>query len=253
MNREKTDNRSRKSDPKRPLTLIAVIFLIVGLAVIGGYYFEQSTRIIDLDFTGYRFTSGEELQASVEKISPVGMLADSVEFGPLIESVRMLPYVDQVDITMGYRGKLVFNITEREPLALLVDGSRSSYVAKGGIRLPIVPEKTEDVPLVYGFPAVPLSDTLQSNSYRQVEEFLLAARKNRFGWITISEVAWNEREGVIALTTENGVKLLFGHSDFETRIKHWQVFYEEVISKKGIESFQQIDLRFRDQVVTKES
>jgi hypothetical protein len=48
------------------------------------------------------------------------------------------------------------------------------------------------------------------------------------------------------------VKLLFGHTDFDTRLKHWQAFYGEVISTKGIEAFSQIDLRFRNQVVTKE-
>lgn len=245
--------RSHNSSGKRPLTLIAIIFLIVGLAVMGGYYFEQNTRITDVDFSGHQFTRGEELYAAIEEISPVGMLADSVEFGALISSVKKMPYVKEVDISMGYRGKLVFEISERKPLGLLMDNSKRSYVAKGGIRLPVVPEMAVDVPLVYGFPAVPLRDTLKSSSYRQVEEFLIEARKNRFGWITVSEVTWNDREGVVALTAENGVKLIFGHTDFETRLKHWQGFYTEVISKKGIRSFRQIDLRFRDQVVTKES
>ena len=252
MSKNKSHSKKKNSGPKRPVTLIAGIFFIVGLAVLGGYYFEQNTRITDVDFSGYHFTSSDDLEATIAEITPVGMLADSLDYGALIHSVRTLPYVEDLNITMGFRGKLQFNITERKPLALLIDGSRRSYVAEGGIRLPIIPEKTEDVPLVYGFPAEPLSDTLKTEAFRQVEDFLIAARENRFGWITISEVAWNEREGVVALTAENGVKLLFGHSDFETRLKHWQAFYGEVISTKGIGAFRQIDLRFRNQVVTKE-
>ncbi len=252
MSKKKSHSKKKSSGSKRPVTLIAGIFFIVGLAVLGGYYFEQNTRITDVDFAGYKFTSSEELQAAIAEATPVGMLADSVDFGSLMQSIHSLPYVEDVNVTMGYRGKLQFNVTERKPLALLMDGSRRVYVAKGGIKLPIIPEKTEDVPLVYGFPAEPLSDTLKSDAFRQVEDFLTAAQENRFGWITISEVAWNEREGVVALTAENGVKLLFGHSDFETRLKHWQAFYGEVVSTKGIEAFRQIDLRFRNQVVTKE-
>ena len=252
MSKKNSHSKQKGKGTKRPVTLIAGVFFIVGLAVLGGYYFEQNTEITDVDFKGHHFTSTEELQAAIADMTPVGMLADSVDFRALMNSVSSLPYVEDINITMGFRGKLQFNVTERKPLALLVDGSRRSYVSEGGIKLPIIPEKTEDVPLVYGFPAEPLTDTLKTDAFRQVEEFLTAARENRFGWITISEVAWNEREGVVALTAENGVKLLFGHSDFETRLKHWQAFYGEVISTKGIEAFRQIDLRFRNQVVTKE-
>jgi cell division protein FtsQ len=252
LSKKKSHNKSKRSGTNRPVTLIGGVFFIVGLAVLGGYYFEQNTRITDVDFSGHRFTSSEELQATIAEISPVGMLADSVDFGMLMNSIHSLPYVENVNVTMGFRGKLQFNVTERKPLALLIDGSKRNYVAEGGIRLPIIPEKTEDVPLVYGFAAEPLSDTLKTEAFQQVEDFLAAARENRFGWITISEVAWNEREGVVALTAENGVKLLFGHSDFETGLKHWQAFYGEVVSTKGIGAFRQIDLRFRNQVVTKE-
>jgi len=252
LSKKKSHSKQKTKETKRPLTLIAGVFFIVGLAILGGFYFEQNTQITDVNFTGHHFTSTEELEAKIAEITPVGMLADSVDFGMLMNSVNSLPYVEKVNVTMGYRGKLQFNITERKPLALLMDGSKRSYVSEGGIKLPIIPEKTEDVPLVYGFDAEPISDTLKTDAFRQVEDFLTAARENRFGWITISEVAWNEREGVVALTAENGVKLLFGHSDFETRLKHWQAFYGEVISTKGIEAFRQIDLRFRNQVVTKE-
>ncbi|MDZ7756977.1 cell division protein FtsQ/DivIB [Rhodohalobacter sp.] len=252
MSKKKSHSKQNSKETKRPVTLIAGVFFIVGMAVLGGFYFEQNTKITDVDFTGHHFTSTEELEATIAEITPVGMMADSVDFGLLINSVSSLPYIVEVNVTMGYRGKLQFNVTERKPLALLMDGSKRSYVSEGGVKLPIIPEKAEDVPLVYGFAAEPLSDTLKTDAFSQVEEFLTAARENRFGWITISEVAWNEREGVVALTAENGVKLLFGHSDFETRLKHWQAFYGEVISTKGIEAFTQIDLRFRNQVVTKE-
>jgi cell division protein FtsQ len=243
----------KRSNSKKPVTLISAIMLIVGLAVLAGYWAEQSTVIEGVEFRGYHFTAPDELEATIDSRSPVGVKADSVDYRSLIETVSALPYVKDVKISMGRRGVLTFSVTEREPLAMLVDGNRRSYVAEGGIRLPLVTGKSVDVPLVYGFPAEPLSDTLKSDGYRQVEEFLTEARNNRFTWITISEVAWNEREGVVALTAENGVKLLFGHSGFDRSVRHWQEFYQEVVAVQGIRSFNQIDLRFRNQIVTQES
>ena len=80
----------------------------------------------------------------------------------------------------------------------------------------------------------------------------MSALNNQFGWVTISEVIYDEYEGVIAMSHENGVKLLFGTDDYDQKFKNWEVFYSEVIAYKGIQAMQQIDLRFTDQVITRE-
>ncbi|HBX65194.1 MAG TPA: hypothetical protein DEG32_03250, partial [Balneolaceae bacterium] len=72
------------------------------------------------------------------------------------------------------------------------------------------------------------------------------------GWNTISEVVFDETDGVVALSHENGVKLLFGRNDFQTKLENWKAFYTDVIRTKGIQSMRQIDLRFTNQVVTRE-
>jgi hypothetical protein len=69
---------------------------------------------------------------------------------------------------------------------------------------------------------------------------------------TISEVAWTQKEGIVALTNQNGVKLIFGKGDFDTRLRNWEAFYGEVVKQKGIEAMQSIDLRFEGQIVTQE-
>lgn len=235
---------------KNAVWILLSLALLTG-AVLGGLYLENNTRIDAVTFEGNHYTDVEDLEGALE--SPVGMLADSVSFDSLFMDLKTLPYVEDATVSMGIRGTLTFKITEREPFAMLVDGNRRMYLAEGGIKLPIIPEKVKDVPLVYGFSARSLSDTLKSDQYRQVEEFLIAAQENDLGWITISEVSWNDREGVVALTYENGVKLLFGRNQFDEKVKNWKAFYTDVISKKGIGSFSRIDLRYEDQIVTRNS
>jgi len=227
----------------------AAIFLL-GLAVLGGLYMEQNTTITDIEFKGVHFSSEDELFDSFE--SPIGMLADSVDFHSLTGPLKTLPYVQNVSMEMGFRGKLTLNIQERQPLGLIIDGDKSVYFDKNGIRLPDRLQKSVDVPLVYGFSAEPMADTLKSDDFLQIRDFLTSAKQNSFGWLTISEVAWNDREGVVALSHENGVKLIFGKDDFENKFSHWEAFYAEVVSRKGINSFRTVDLRFRDQIVAEE-
>lgn len=227
----------------------AAIFLL-GLAVLSGLYMEQNTTITDVEFKGNHFSTEDELSEAFK--SPVGMYADSVDFRSLTEPLKALPYVQNVSMEMGFRGKLTLNVQERQPIGLIIDDGKSAYIDHDGIKLPDRLQKSVDVPLVYGFPVEPMADTLSSDSYLQVRDFLVSAKQNSFGWLTISEVTWSERDGVVALSHENGVKLIFGHDDFENKFSHWEAFYAEVVSRKGINSFKTVDLRFRDQIVAEE-
>lgn len=249
-----TKKRSHKTPSTTRLSAtvwLAGSLIMAGLAVLAGITLEGNTRISHVEFSGYYYTPEQELIASIEP--SIGVMADSVNYAELSEALRALPYIDQVRISMGIRGTLNFRITERSPIALLADGSERIYIAEGGFKLPIMDGKVVDVPVLYGFSAHPMADTLKSEAFEQVEAFLTEARENEIGWATISEVAWTEREGVTALSHENGVKLVFGEGNFEEKLKHWEAFYSEIIPREGIRSFHSIDLRFRDQIVTRKS
>ena len=251
MTTDKPHIIKNKGAQLKAISWVAAAFFLVGIAVISGLYFEKNTEIRSVEFEGNHYTSTDDLIKSIEL--PIGLMADSVNYSVLFNSIKTLPYVKDVSVSMSIRGRLSFSVSEHEPLALLVDGSNRIFVTESGLKLPVVYGRGNDVPLVYGFSAFPISDTLSSNEYKSVEQFLLEAKENRFSWITISEVAWNDREGVVALSHENGVKLIFGHEDFKERLMYWENFYSEVVSKKGIQSFQSVDLRFRNQIVTHES
>ena len=51
-------------------------------------------------------------------------------------------------------------------------------------------------------------------------------------WTTLSEVAFNPIEGVVALSHENGVKLLFRTESFTNKLANWELFYTQVIRKR---------------------
>ena len=213
-------------------TWSAIALAMLGLAVVAGFYFEQSTRISAVEFRGHEFTTEDELQEAL--ISPVG-----------------LPYVRDVAVRMTYRGTLTVEVTERKPIGLLAV-KPETFFDSVGVQLPAQPGIGVDVPLVYGFKPTSPGDTLKGKGFDQIKEFLNAASRDPFGWATLSEVAWNENEGVVALSSENGVKLLFGRNRFDQKVSHWKAFYQDVVAHRGINDFRTVDLRFRNQIVTDE-
>jgi len=246
-----TNNESH-SEPQKstnPLPWIGGAILVLGLAVLAGLYWSSTMTVQQVRFSGNHFVPISELQ----KINvPTGMHPDSMDFGKIMNRFEQINYVKQADISVDPSGGLMIDITERQPIALLADGNKKIYVDRHGVRLPLILGKNVDVPILYGFRASPLRDTLNSDAFKKVSDFLMTARNKNVSNATISEVAWTQKEGVVALTNQNGVKLVFGKGDFATRLRNWEAFYGEVVKQKGIEAMRSIDLRFEGQIVTRE-
>ena len=214
-------------------------------------YWNQNVTVSDVEIVGNYYTPAEEVLLAAD--IPMGIKPDSLNLDAVIKRVESLNYVKSAAPYVEPSGDLTLTIKERTPIAMLVKGSNRIYVDAEGVRLAIVEGKTLDLPLVYGFNATLNADTIKTESFRQIRDFLVNARENEFGWATISEVAYSREEGVVALSHENGVKLLFGTNDFGVKLRNWEAFYSEVIRVKGIQTMQQVDLRFTNQVVTRES
>lgn len=229
---------------------IAGAVFMLGLAGMAGLYWNSTMKVHQVEFSGNHFVSDEDLKL-VEL--PMGMSPDSMNFGDIRTQFEQLPYVKRADVSVEPNGQMRIHISERQPLALLADGSRKIYIDAEGIRLPIVTDKTVDVPILYGFKAVPMQDTLQSNAFKITADFLTAVQNSKVADAAISEIAWSSsNQGIVALTTQSGVKLIFGKGNFDTRLQNWEAFYAKVIKKKGIEKMRSIDLRFEGQIVTRE-
>jgi len=248
MTKDESHNENAKTSTN-PLPWIGGAVLVLGLAVAAGLYWSSTMTVQQVQFSGNHFVADSELQ-KVEV--PTGMSPDSMDFGDIRKRFEEISYVKQADISVEPGGNLMITISERQPMALLADGSTKIYVDQHGLLLPKVLGKTVDVPILYGFSAKPMSDTLQSKAFTTVADFLMTVHSNDVSNATISEVAWTGNEGVVALTNQNGVKLIFGTGDFEKRLRNWEAFYSEVIKQKGIEAMRSIDLRFEGQIVTRE-
>lgn len=244
------EQHTKSQNNTAPWPWIAGAVLILGLAIVGGFYWSSTMKVEKVQFSGNHFVSKEDLKLIDV---PTGIHPDSIDFGATRKQFEELSYIKQADISVAPNGKMNIAITEREPIALLTDGSKKIYVDEEGIRLPMVTGKAVDVPILYGFSATPMQDTLKNEAFNTVSDFLSSVRNSDVSDATISEVAWTSKnEGVVALTSQNGVKLIFGKGDFNNRLRNWEAFYGEVIKTKGIEKMRSIDLRFEGQIVTRE-
>lgn len=223
--------------------------MVTGIAVLAAMYWNRNVTVQEVKVNDLTFTQYEDIKHAAAV--PMGIKPDSLDLTEVSQRVERLDYVRSVVPYIEPNGNLRLNVSERLPIALLINGSGKMYVDAEGVRLPILDTQTQDVPILYGF-NTSVTDTLKNEPFLQVRDFLMKAKIDGFGWTTISEVAFDETDGVVALSHENGVKLLFGRNNFEHKLENWKAFYAQVIKTKGIQSMQQVDLRFTNQVVTRE-
>jgi cell division septal protein FtsQ len=229
---------------------ILAVILLLGLSAVGGWYWMQSIQVKEVRFSGHDFTTVDELTPMVQV--PADTHPDSIDFMALIKRIESVSYVKRATVNVNPTGVLEIDINERQPIALLVDGPDKVYVDDNGIKLPVRTGKAVNVPILYGFSAKPMTDTLRSEGYQHTVAFLQALQKEKFADATLSEVAWTPDEGIVAMSHENGVKLVFGKEGFDERLNHWKAFYSQVIRQKGINRMRTIDFRFKGQIVTRE-
>ncbi|MAO63870.1 MAG: hypothetical protein CL666_02600 [Balneola sp.] len=240
---------SKKESNKSLLPWITAVLMVAGIAVLAAMYWNQNVTVQEIKVNTLTFTDYEMVKQSAA--IPLGVKPDSLDLNNVVTRVEQLDYVRSVSPYIEPNGNLRLKVAERQPIAMLINGSDRIYVDAEGVKLPLLEGKTRDVPLVYGF-RTNQGDTLKSEAFVQVRDFLMRAKIDGFGWNTISEVAFDANDGVIALSHENGVKLIFGRNNFEIKLENWKAFYGQVVKTKGINKMQQVDLRFTDQVVTRE-
>ncbi|SMO77695.1 Cell division septal protein FtsQ [Gracilimonas mengyeensis] len=228
---------------------ITAILMVVGLAVLAAMYWNRNVTVQDLEVNELRYTTYEEVKQAAA--IPPEVKPDSLDLSGVSMRVEKLNYVKSVVPYVEPNGTLRLSIKERIPVALLVHGKDRAYVDAEGVRLPILDKPSPDVPLLYGY-RTSGSDTLNGESFKQLSQFLVQAQADPFSWTTLSELAYDKMDGVVALSHENGVKLIFGHNNFELKLENWKAFYHQVIKTKGIDAMRQVDLRFTNQVVTRE-
>ncbi|SHE56541.1 Cell division septal protein FtsQ [Fodinibius roseus] len=231
-----------------PLPWVGAALFVLGLAVVAGFYWSAQMKVQEVYFEGHHFVSREQLR---EVDIPTGIHPDSLNSLDIISRFEQMPYVKRAAVDVKPSGNITIHITERQPVAMLTGEGSEMYIDRDGILLPMVLGKTVNVPLLYGFDARSPGDTLSGRQAGPVTDFLGRLREKPVSNATISEVAWTEN-GIVALTNDHGVKLIFGKEDFGTRLRNWEAFYAEIIKQKGIETMQSIDLRFQEQIVTRE-
>lgn len=237
-------------DAKKNRRWMALGIVLLIISVITGVMYTSGGTVKSVEVSELVFTQADDViqAARIE----LGTDIDSVGYLAAIARVEKLPYVKRASMRLSPNGQLSIRIEERQPIARLVSEGAQAMVDIDGAMMPVIAGVDVDVPVLHGF-RVQRGDTLKSAAFGITRDFLLSAASSKLAGITLDEFTYDPREGVVARSTESRVKVLFGKEGFEERLRYWDAFYGQVVPQKGIATFTWVDLRYRGQIITKES
>lgn len=226
-----------------------VMMMVLALSVsIWSWITNRMTVIQKVTVNDHYFT--EEADIIARSGISIGAEADSIDPVVVIRNVEKLPYVRRAELVSLPPSTYLIRVEERRPIGLIKRSDMIRYVDKDGVLLPLVDGKALEVPLLYGLPISNTSDTLRSAAFKAMGAFLEALDRYDMAKITISDVAWEAENGIVAATGDYGTRLIFGLDGYDAKLRTWQAFYAQVVPKAGLDSFARIDFRYDGQVVS---
>lgn len=253
-NRYKTDLAKRKKWKSFVGTVLALAFLIMIIPLLSAafahcYYalLEASwPRIDEIRITGVNHVDRKEV-LNVMAVPP-GINLFTLRVPQLAKRLESIPWLRSALVRFDLSGRIVVDVSEREPLAVIHTVDFFLIDTQGKLFLKVHPAKYQDLLLVTGFSDLDLRD----GSYLQNEPFealqgLLAALQKVQDWLPshrISECHWRSTEGFTLYTTQGGIPIHLGLDEFDGKLARLNRIFGVLMDRQCLNTVTRIDVDY---------
>lgn len=171
------------------------------------------------------------------------------------ERLLELPQVRTVDVSRMFPSRLLININERKPVALVISNGLWG-VDQDGYLLPRYRfEVGMDFPVITG---LNVKEQIPGSKIENAKIVVLAEFLGELQvsgpvvYHLISEVTMNDTYGVKAITVEKNIPIYFGKDNLLRKCKKLNATWEYLASEDKLDEILYLDLRFDDQVIAKQ-
>ena len=224
-------------------------FVLVGLTFFLFAFAKTRNETRKLTEVNLYFTNSENLYVTEEAVNKL-LIQNDVRVQSIGKETLDLNGVEAVldthnmienaEVFVSIDGKLGATITQRKPLARILDDS-SYYLDRQGLKMPLSEYHSARVPLVTGVSEKELKEVFPVVEFIKGDEFLahhitsIHRDGNGFYELQLRELEF---------------KVFFGTPiDIERKFNNFKAFYQKAMKDKKLDTFTKVDLQFGNQVV----
>jgi cell division protein FtsQ len=238
---------------------LVFLILLAALVALAAYAAQWKKKVLVRGFVvdGASIVSDRELLSRMSDLK--GSNLQKLDTGELKQRIMVLPYLREVEISKELNGIVRVKVFEREPVAKAVIDGRIMAVDGDGFLLPEkkgLADRFPDLLIIRGITRIhPAKNGLQKLDSRDVEfirQFRDALSQSDYARLLIRELHLAPGNMSWCVAVQSPVRFIVGNDgNFKEKLKKFEIFWQKVISKKGFDSYETVDLRFRDRIFTR--
>lgn len=258
-NRYHADIEKRKQFFSLWIREIGVFILVIGGVLILSGAFSHSyhallkarwPRIEEIEVNGLRRMERKEI-LNVLAV-PQHANALTLRMNGLAERLEALPWVRSAVVRLDMPGRLVVDIVEREPIAVICAKEFYLMDTQGKLFYKADVNLYSGLLLVTGFSGYDLheNDFLPSESLEALKNLLLALEKVQ-KWLPvahISECNWHQEEGFTLYTIQKAIPIRLGRDHFDERLDRLRRVFALLLDRQWWEPVTRINLDYSNRV-----
>ncbi|MER3523342.1 MAG: hypothetical protein C4326_04575 [Ignavibacteria bacterium] len=234
------------------LLMILLTSALVALTIYGNTW-KSDRRVAHIVVEGNRIVATKEIVALADV--PLHEPLFALDLFAIEQRLLKQPYVRKVSVHRDLPDRIRITIEERQPVALLAQGTLLTLDAEGYVLPAVRSAAAFDLPVI----SVPVAakECVIGKQIRnaRVREALgivsLAREVDEEMYRNISEVGGVGTDEFVLYTAEFGVPILLGRERVGVKLLTLSAFWKTVVTRKGANALDSIDLRFEDQVVVR--
>lgn len=237
------------------LAVTAVLLLLAGAIRIRGRSTCSGVRIAYAGPGGGRYVDTGRVSHLLEADGegPLrGALLTTLDLSRLEHLLERDPWIRDADLYLDRGHVLHVRIEEETPVARIFTRSGHSFYIDSLLnRIPLNPLYTERLPVFTGMPVSILGrqpgDTQHLDKTLRIVSYLQA---DRLAMALVDQADYEPGTGFVLIPKLGEHRIVFGDAtDIAGKFRRLRIFYQQVMSRTGWNSYRQIDIRYRDQVV----
>ena len=219
------------------------------------YKTYQGTEIEIEGVSGLYFVDKQEIETLLAEAFPnlkVGLLLEEVPLNAIEDRLEGHPFIKMADASIGQKGILQLYLEQHQPIARIVRPlAADGYITTEGKIIPISQSYTSRVLILSGDMAEKLlNEGGVMNQMPELMDLIRFISEDEFWNAQITEVEIRERDD-IRLYQQVGEQVieLGDAADLEDKFDRIQIFYSEILPRKGWDAYDRVSVKFKEQIV----
>ncbi|MDX2128005.1 MAG: FtsQ-type POTRA domain-containing protein [Chloroherpetonaceae bacterium] len=264
------------NDSRKKLWVIGALVSVLIVAFIASRLLLGESKFERLIVTGNQTVAEESIVKLTKKWR--GMSLSEVSITAIADTLQSEPFIAKAIVSKELPDAIRVEIVEEIPVAMASVSGKWVMISREGSLLPFASEAMKGsgkIPVLSGFQKIVKEEGKRKLDRTEVSDalfFLNELQKSEFAKMVIAEINVANPKRIIALTNDGDTRFYISGGAIETpqgesekltnereEKRHQEVlvsfetFWKAVITKKGINAFEYVDLRYSGKVFAKAS